>query len=1305
VSASNEDFLFAQQAQALGYVTEAQIEEAFRLQRIMAQDLKIDERLEGILLKRGWLADDQARRVRARLEPEGGKNEIEGYRLLEKIGRGAMGTVYKAMHLGLQRHVAVKVLHQDLAADSTQVERLKAEAKLLASLDHPNILRALDAGESNGFPFVVTEYVEGETLRERIAREGPLPESEALEIARSIADALEKARRMGVVHRDVKPGNVLLSRQGQPKLMDLGLAKGPVDTGLTQHGATVGTPQYISPEQAQDPRKADTRSDIYSLGATLYAFVTGRPPFEGTTLAEVLTKVLYETPTPPRVLNPKVSAETGYLIERMMLKDPGLRYHTPADVVTDIERILAGRSIMPAGFRGNWEAFLLRKRIRRVTVVGGVVVVLLGAGAFAVQAYRTHLQEKHRREVAVQRIGDTLPLLAYGPEDTRESVEDKRDRARELLSDVQGLDLREVVELQQRLRELTALDQSFDKWYALLGGPGEPKPDDGGPVVSALREKGDYKTALSRLDGFQRVVSPVGTANPIYREIDDWRRLLRLESLEAWHALDRAAHTGSEATLQAWVQRFLDFKERAQRGFVPEPDVTDGIERAQKLASAARSIELLVLKHEAAYEPSTIAARLALQDPGPLLATEIPEAEAEIDRNVQRLWGENTEYAALAVLIGPDGLVKTRLAATSAAAHARVEEYTRLALAQISDLIHDGRLEAAEAALDALISRLGRVGAAAQQGLANSQLQGLAQLQRQRGEAQVAAHRAIDDRVLTALRTLDAGTPEAVRRAARLSADEQRLLGDRPVAVERLEGLAAAVERLFDLAMEELERLKVQRQRLDPKLRSGASVERKWLIAEVQREARTFDLSAGGTQGREPRARSLFELAPEQIVWLAQRQSPRPGDRMALALGALALLPDPMAESQPDPTQALAAYVAARPVVDVEILPPVLRDQFHARRARLESEVRADEQTAIDYHARMREALAKGDWSSANFFLEELLEPGRLRSTRYVAQHVADLQDAFALVDSNIENDSMERVMPGTRARRLPPGNRWEITYDFDTDIQIGLKNFVAGQGVLEPVDGLVVTPDATRTQQRLHLLKGFDEPARDLPLVWASIFDPAEAIIAEFDCFASERPFLLAVDIDGLQVAILSLDPRWHAAFRLDPAAPELEGEKKRPVFDGLGRGRGVAFHEGVDFGDIQGWKGSDGKSAWPDDGRGLALLDDDLPTNVSGPLYGLPPRQSQGPSIVKVKVVREGKRMSLFIDDKLVAREERDEWGRRGTQSERQPAMRNGTGTIRILTYTPLAIDNLRLTGTVRSTWLEAQRAEREKKPEQPR
>jgi serine/threonine-protein kinase len=676
VSASNDDFLFAQEAQALGYVTEAQVEEAFRLQRIMAQDLKIEERLEGILVKRGWLAEDQARRVRTRIEPEGRKNEIEGYRLLEKLGRGAMGTVYKALHVGLQRIVAIKVLHQDLATDPTQVERLKGEAKLLASLDHPNILRALDAGESNGFPFVVTEYVEGLTLREHLALHGPLPEGDALSITRALADALERARRMGVVHRDVKPGNVLLTRQGQPKLMDLGLAKGPVDLGLTQHGATVGTPQYISPEQAQDPRKADTRSDIYSLGATLYALLTGRPPFEGTTLAEVLTKVLYESPTPPRVLNPKVSAEVGYLIERMMLKDPSLRYHTPAEVVDDIDTILAGRSIMPAGFRGNWEAYLLRRRIRRWSMVGAAtlaVALVLGLG---VNAWLRQRAESERRESASLLVADTLPVVRWGPSDTRESVEDKRERVRDLLAEVGELDLPEVLELSRVGRDLEYLDECLDKWYALLGGPGEPVPADKGAVVGELLQRGDYRTALERVDGFAREISPPGSQNPVFAKLEEQRDAIRAASLAAWRALESGVRNARPTTLEEWVEVYRRFHAQAARGFVPEPQVSEGVDRAARLRGSAETVLLTVLAHEAAYPEGGVAERLRAGRLGKLFREELPQADQALQSSVAQVWKEEAlEATPLAALLGEHGLVSLRVAAVERRVRQQVEDY------------------------------------------------------------------------------------------------------------------------------------------------------------------------------------------------------------------------------------------------------------------------------------------------------------------------------------------------------------------------------------------------------------------------------------------------------------------------------------------------------------------------------------------------------------------------------------------------------------------------------------------------------
>ncbi len=1303
MSASNDDFLFAQEAQALGYVTEAQIEEAFRLQRIMAQDLKIEERLEGILVKRGWLAEDQARRVRTRIEPEGRKNEIEGYRLLEKLGRGAMGTVYKALHVGLQRIVAIKVLHQDLATDPTQVERLKGEAKLLASLDHPNILRALDAGESNGFPFVVTEYVEGLTLREHLALHGPLPEGDALSITRALADALERARRMGVVHRDVKPGNVLLTRQGQPKLMDLGLAKGPVDLGLTQHGATVGTPQYISPEQAQDPRKADTRSDIYSLGATLYALLTGRPPFEGTTLAEVLTKVLYETPTPPRVLNPKVSAEVGYLIERMMLKDPSLRYHTPAEVVADIDTILAGRSIMPAGFRGNWEAYLLRRRIRRWSTIGAAslaVALVLGLG---VNAWLRQRAEGERRENASLLVADSLPVVRWGPSDTRESIEDKRERVRDLLAEVGELDLPEVLELRRRGRDLDALDQCMDRWYALLGGPGEPAPADKGPVVGDLLQRGDYRAALARVDGFAREISPPGSQNPVFDKLDEQRVAIRGASLAAWQALESSVRNARPTTLEEWVEVLRRFHQHAERGFVREPQVSQGVERAARLRGSAETVLLAVLEHEAAYPEGGIAERLRAGRLGKLFREELPQADQALQSSVAQVWKEEAlEATPLGVLLGEHGLVSLRVAAVERRVRQQVEDYAAATLAEAETLRRDGLFDEAYRVLDQLQYQLWLAGLPAPEAQARAARERVhvENLEREQAARQVTA--AVFERWFAALTALDADTPAALRRAAEIDSGERRVLGANAAAeLAELEAGGAAVERLYASAMAALAEHQSARRRLMPQLRvaaPGGATERAWPIVGVVASEHAFDVAVGGSPGREPRRRSLFDLKPWQIVDLARQGAVPPDDRLALALGAVALVPTLDAARQGDLGAALAAYQAAAEALETAAAPAPLRAQVQGVRAQLEAQSKKAEDLAFNHHDNANTYYALKDFGNAFGYLDQLFGQRSLRNTRYFREHETEIRKLLALVEANIEHDNMARWLPGVKATRRAAGEvgeEWEILYDFDSDLQIGPLNFSAGQGVLEPIEGSVVTPEQRRTQQRLHLLRGFEEPVKDLPLVWPSIFDPSARITVEFDCYVLDRPYLLAVDVDGVKGAVLSLDPRWLPQFRLPEDAPLLEGEKRLPVADAFGRGRGVAFHDGADWGDLGTWKAPGGPSAWPAEGRGQRLLLEAPPRAPAGALLGFPPQSPAGQPFYRVKFVRDVKRLTIYVDEREVASEERPEWARRGTTSERTPGMSNGSGAIRILTWTPLAIDNLRLTGSVRRAWIEERRA----------
>lgn len=261
------------------------------------------------------------------------------YEILDRVGAGAMGTVFKARHGKLSRIVALKVLRPSLARDKRYVDRLRREARIVAALNHPNIVTGYDLGEEGGYHYFVMEFVEGKSLKGLLAEWGVLPQDQTLDVAMQVASALDHALQRGVIHRDIKPGNILIDEKGTVKVTDMGLAKGPADLTLTRDGATVGTPQYISPEQARNPQDVDVRSDLYSLGATLYHMATGQPPFQGTTMAEVISQVLHETPISPRVINPSLSEGLSLVIRKLLAKNPKLRYQTPRELLDDLERV------------------------------------------------------------------------------------------------------------------------------------------------------------------------------------------------------------------------------------------------------------------------------------------------------------------------------------------------------------------------------------------------------------------------------------------------------------------------------------------------------------------------------------------------------------------------------------------------------------------------------------------------------------------------------------------------------------------------------------------------------------------------------------------------------------------------------------------------------------------------------------------------------------------------------------------------------------------------------------------------------
>ncbi len=325
------------------FATIGEVEAAKSLQVGQANEAS-QKTLAQILVEEGVVTERQIKRLKRSIEESRSGQQIPGYQIKAKLGSGAMATVFKARQISLDRLVAIKVLPRRLSENRDYVERFYKEGKAAAKLNHPNIVQAFDVGEAGGYHYFVMEYVEGHTLYDELAAGKVFTEAEALKIIIQIARALEHAHKQGLIHRDVKPKNIMITKEGVAKLADMGLARAASDAEAAQAeaGRAFGTPYYISPEQIRGEVNIDFRADIYSLGATLYHLVTGQVPFEAPTPAAVMHKHLKETLTPPDHINTKLSAGIGEVVEVMMAKDRKRRYSSTSDLLLDLESIARG---------------------------------------------------------------------------------------------------------------------------------------------------------------------------------------------------------------------------------------------------------------------------------------------------------------------------------------------------------------------------------------------------------------------------------------------------------------------------------------------------------------------------------------------------------------------------------------------------------------------------------------------------------------------------------------------------------------------------------------------------------------------------------------------------------------------------------------------------------------------------------------------------------------------------------------------------------------------------------------------------
>jgi tRNA A-37 threonylcarbamoyl transferase component Bud32 len=357
----------------------------------------------------GWThADSNARAMFA---------EHARYRILEPLGTGGMGAVYKAQHQRMDRIVAVKIIHPRIVHGVQAAERFQREVKAAAKLHHPNVVTAYDADQVGDTHFLVMEHVSGVSLARYLATEGRLSVAQACDCVRQAALGLQHAHENGMVHRDIKPGNLMLTPSGQVKIMDFGLARiareQSTDAALTREGSLMGTPDYMAPEQANDASKADIRADIYSLGCTLYHLLAGQPPFPNGTHMEKIIAHIEHRPTPIRQLRPEVPEELAAVVERMLAKDPATRFQTPAAVAEALAPFAGGRS--PAANRTATRSAAGRHPILIAAgVLAAALLITLGVVVMRIQTEHGMVvveTDDPDVEVLVKQNGELITIL------------------------------------------------------------------------------------------------------------------------------------------------------------------------------------------------------------------------------------------------------------------------------------------------------------------------------------------------------------------------------------------------------------------------------------------------------------------------------------------------------------------------------------------------------------------------------------------------------------------------------------------------------------------------------------------------------------------------------------------------------------------------------------------------------------------------------------------------------------------------------------------------------------------------------
>jgi len=371
------------------------------------------------------------------------------YQVIEELGKGGMGRVYKVYDAKTKEKIALKLLKPEISSDGDAIERFGNELRFARKVSHRNVCRMYDLGDDKGTHYITMEYVSGEDLKSMLRMMGPLSAGKTVHIARQAAEGLAEAHRQGVVHRDLKPQNIMIDREGSARIMDFGIARSLKVKGVTGAGVVIGTPEYMSPEQMEG-KEADTRSDIYALGVILYEMVTGKIPFEGETFVSIALKQKTEMPRPPRELHPELPEDLSRLILKCLEKDREKRYRSAEEVLADLDKIDRGlpttEKVLPSRKTLTSREITVKFRLNKVLVPALAVVVLAVAAV-------VFLPKLFHRKPPVSTSGRPLVAIMTIKNNTGDRNHD--DLAGMLIDDLSQATLVDVV--------------TFDRMYGILG--------------------------------------------------------------------------------------------------------------------------------------------------------------------------------------------------------------------------------------------------------------------------------------------------------------------------------------------------------------------------------------------------------------------------------------------------------------------------------------------------------------------------------------------------------------------------------------------------------------------------------------------------------------------------------------------------------------------------------------------------------------------------------------------------------------------------------------------------------------------